>query len=90
MKRAGKSTLHILALWATVMATSALAALLGYLFLDGMSENLVAAIQAFAAGAILTMLASTMMPEAYEEGGEVVGLVTAVGFLPAFILSRLE
>ncbi|HVF02629.1 MAG TPA: hypothetical protein VNA27_15005 [Rubrobacteraceae bacterium] len=43
-----------------------------------------------AAGAILTMLASTMMLEAYEEGGEVVGLVTSTGFLLAFILSRLE
>jgi ZIP family zinc transporter len=31
-----------------------------------------------------------MMPEAYEEGGEVIGLVTTVGFLLAFILSRLE
>ena len=90
MKRAGKSTLHILALWATVTIVSAIAALLGYLFLDGASENFVAAIQAFAAGAILTMLASTMMPEAYEEGGEVIGLVTTVGFLLAFILSRLE
>lgn len=90
MKRAGKSTRHILAIWATVTIVSAIAALLGYLFLDGASENFVAAIQAFAAGAILTMLASTMMPEAYEEGGEVIGLVTTVGFLLAFILSRLE
>lgn len=46
--------------------------------------------RAFAAGAILVMLASTMMPEAYEEGGEWVGLVTAVGFLLAFVLSELE
>jgi ZIP family zinc transporter len=36
------------------------------------------------------MLASTMMPEAYEEGGAVVGLVTTIGFLAAFVLSRLE
>jgi ZIP family zinc transporter len=35
------------------------------------------------------MLASTMMPEAYEEGGAVVGVVTSVGFLLAFVLSRL-
>jgi zinc transporter, ZIP family len=55
----------------------------------GASEDVVAAIQAFAAGAILTMLASTMMPEAYEEGGPVVGLVTAAGFLLSFILSHL-
>ena len=90
MKRAGRSTALILALWGGVTAASALAALLGYFFLAGASEDLIAAIQAFAAGAILTMLASTMMPEAYEEGGEVVGLVTSAGFLLAFILSRLE
>ena len=63
-------------------------ALLGYLFLAGASGNVVAAIQSFAAGAILTMLASTMMPEAYEDGGPVVGVVTTVGFLLAFVLSR--
>lgn len=67
-----------------------MAALLGYFFLAGASEDVIALIQAFAAGAILTMLASTMMPEAYEEGGEVVGLVTAAGFLLSFILSHLE
>ena len=69
---------------------SAVSALFGYLFLAGASGNLIAAIQSFAAGAILTMLASTMMPEAYEEGGAVVGVVTTLGFLVAFVLSRLE
>ena len=90
MKQAGRSTAHIVGLWAGVTLVSALAALLGYLFLAGAPEGVIALIQAFAAGAILTMLASTMMPEAYEEGGEVVGLVTAAGFLLSFILSHLE
>jgi zinc transporter, ZIP family len=45
---------------------------------------------ALAAGVILTMLASTMMPEAYGEGGQIVGLVTVVGFLLYFVLSHLE
>ena len=90
MKQAGRSTAHVIGLWSAVTAASAAAALLGYLFLDGAPEDLIAGIQAFAAGAILTMLASTMMPEAYEEGGDVVGIVTSAGFLLAFILSRLE
>lgn len=64
MKRAGRSTAHILALWGGVAVAPAAAALFGYLFLAGPSEDLIAAIQAFAAGAILTMLASTMMLEA--------------------------
>ena len=36
------------------------------------------------------MLASTVLPEAYEEGGAVVGVVATAGFLGAFILSQLE
>ena len=48
-------------------------------------------IQAFAGGAILTMLADTMMPEAFEHGGRIVGLVTACsGFALAFALTALE
>ena len=90
MKQSGRPAAYILRLWGGVTLVSALAALLGYFFLAGASEDVVASIQSFAAGAILTMLASTMMPEAYEEGGQVVGLVTSVGFLLSFILSRLE
>ena len=90
MKSSGCSTAHILGLWTGVTLVSALAALLGYFFLDGASQDLIALIQSFAAGAILTMLASTMMPEAYDEGGQFVGLVTVVGFLLSFVLSHLE
>jgi ZIP family zinc transporter len=90
MKKAGHSSAYVLGLWGTVVAICAASALFGYLFLAGAPEELIAAILAFAAGAILTMLASTMFPEAYEEGGHVVGVVTTIGFLVAFVLSRLE
>lgn len=46
--------------------------------------------QAFAAGAILTMLADTMMPEAFEHGGAAAGVVTSLGFTLAFLLGRAE
>jgi len=48
----------------------------------------IAAIQAFAAGAIITMLADTMMPEAFEHGGNSVGVIIALGFTLAFLLSE--
>jgi zinc transporter, ZIP family len=67
-----------------------LSALFGYLFLAGASKGSIATILAFAAGAILTMLASTLFPEAYEEGGHLVRVVTTIGFLLAFVLSRME
>jgi ZIP family zinc transporter len=90
MKKAGHSAAYILGLWGAVVVVSAAAALFGYVFLAGASGETVAVIQSFAAGAILTMLASTMLPEAYEEGGAVVGVVTTVGFLVAFMLSHLK
>jgi ZIP family zinc transporter len=86
---AGHSARYVLGLWTAVLGVSALASMLGYQFLGGASDNLIAGIQAFAAGAILTMLADTMMPEAFEHDGSVVGLVTVLGFSSAFLLSRL-
>lgn len=87
LQKAGHSRTWILGLWVAVAAVSALAAALGYALLGDASENLVGGIQAFAAGAILVMLADTMMPEGFEQGGKQVGLVTALGFALAFLLS---
>jgi ZIP family zinc transporter len=55
-----------------------------------MSGPIVAVVQAFAAGAILTMLADTMIPEAYETGGDVVGLLTVIGFAAAAFLASFS
>ncbi|PXY33874.1 ZIP family metal transporter [Prauserella flavalba] len=80
----------VLGLWTTVTITSGLAALAGYLLLDTADPSVVAFVNAFAGGAILTMLADTMAPEAYENGGRSVGLVTTAGFLSAFLLTALS
>ena len=56
--------------------------------LGGASHDVVGGIQAFAAGAILTMLSNTMFPEAVEDTGKAVGLATVLGFALAFMLSR--
>jgi ZIP family zinc transporter len=89
LKRAGRSTGQILRLWLLVMVASGLAAGAGFVLLHGASPALVAGIQTFAAGAIITMLADTMMPEATEHAGRLVGLVTMLGFALAFLLSAL-
>jgi ZIP family zinc transporter len=39
---------------------------------------------------LLTMLADTMMPEAFRYGGKQVGLVTTLGFALAFFITTLE
>ena len=90
LRKAGHSPRWILGLWTGVVAISALAAAVGYGVLGDASTALIGFIQAFAAGAILTMLADTMMPESFQHGGNVVGLVTLLGFALAFLLSTAE
>jgi ZIP family zinc transporter len=87
---AGHSTRYVLGLWTAVARVSSAAAAAGFSLLGHASGSTVAAIQAFAAGAILTMLADTMMPEAFEHGGPAAGLVTVLGFSLAFWLSTFE
>jgi zinc transporter, ZIP family len=87
LKASGRSTGWILGLWALVVGASTVASVAGYGLLGGASSETVAFIQTFAAGAILTMLADTMMPEAVEHAGRMVGLLTVLGFAVAFFLS---
>ncbi|MGN6598794.1 MAG: ZIP family metal transporter [Actinomycetes bacterium] len=87
MRASGKSARYITGVWVAVTAIATLSSLLGYVLLSGVSPAVIATIQAFAAGAILTMLADTMVPEAVEHSGSVVGLATVVGFACAFLLS---
>jgi zinc transporter, ZIP family len=88
--RDGTRPSRILLLWTTVALVSAASSALGYGALGDAGSGLVAFVEAFAAGAILTMLADTMMPEAFRNGGPVAGLVTTLGFVLAFGLSVAE
>ena len=63
-------------MWIAIALISGLASLAGYGLFQHASEDTVGFVLAFAAGAILTMLADTMMPEAYEHGGKLVGVIT--------------
>ena len=90
LKREGHTPGWIMRLWVVVALASGLAAALGYGVLGDMGPFWVPLIQAFAAGAILTMLVDTMIPEAYEGGGSLTGLVTVAGFAMAFFLSAVD
>lgn len=90
MRRAGRSAAYVFGLWSAIVAVSALSALIGYTVFSRLGPEVIAATTAVAAGAILAMLADTMMPEAYESAHEFAGLITVGGFLAAFILSKLS
>lgn len=90
LRREGHRPAWILRLWVGVALASGLAAAIGYGVLEGMTPGAIPVIQAFAAGAILTMLVDTMIPEAYEDSGDRAGLVTVLGFALAFLLSAVS
>jgi ZIP family zinc transporter len=87
MRESGKSMRYILGVWTAVAGIATVSSLAGYALLDGVTPDVTAGIQAFAAGAILTMLSDTMVPEAVEHAGGLVGLATVAGFAAAFLLS---
>ena len=80
----------VLWMWIGIAIVSGLASLAGYVLFQHSSPDVVAFVLTFAAGAILTMLANTMMPEAYEHGGKWVGVATTLGFAVAFSIHVLD
>jgi ZIP family zinc transporter len=88
MKKSGRSARYIFTVWIGIAVLSGAAAYCGYTFFSDLSPALIAATTAVAAGAILNMLSTTMIPEAFEEGHDLAGLITVVGFLAAFVLSK--
>jgi ZIP family zinc transporter len=81
---------RVIWMWIGIALISGLASLAGYALFQHSSPDVVAFVLAFAAGAILTMLADTMAPEAYEHGGKLVGVLTTLGFAVAFTIHVLD
>ena len=91
MRSFGLGTARILFLWTTLMVITALGAGVGFLIGERIPHVAVIAVEGMAAGAMLTMIASTMIPEAVHEGGaNVVGLGTLTGFLASIAFKLLE
>jgi len=90
MRAAKRSPQYVFGVWAGIAMASALASLAGYVLFSGVPREWVAATIAIAGGAILAMLADTMMPEAYEHAHDAAGMITVFGFLIAFLLSKWQ
>ncbi len=88
MREEGRSRAYIAGVWGVVTVGCVLATVAGYTLLGGLSPNKVSAVLALAAGGILAMLADTMFPEAFKNGGPWVAMATACGFAIAFLLSH--
>jgi zinc transporter, ZIP family len=90
MKKAGRSRAYVFGVWGVIAVVSGFAALVGFAVFRNLGPNIIAATIAVAAGAILSMLVDTMIPEAFAEEHNFAGLITVAGFLVAFVLTKLE
>ncbi len=93
LRQAGWSFGRVSRMWLIVVLVSALSAAAGYVLLDPalgiMGPAHQAFAQAFAAGALLTMLADTMLPEAFEEERDFTGTFVVLGFAGSLALGAL-
>ena len=89
MRAQGRSTTYAVLLWSIAAALLTGAVLLGAGPLSTVSDETISVPLAFAAGAVIASLADTLMPEAYEQGGPLVALSTALGFVLSFLLATM-
>ncbi len=93
MRSQGMKILAIIGMWTTICLVTGLGAFLGSALFppepQGISFYAVLFIEGLAAGAMLTMIAETMLPEAFEQGGSIVGLSTLAGFLTTLVVKVL-
>lgn len=87
--KAGQPKSKILLTWLLVALSGFIFVILGYTIFGHIPQAVLGITEAVAAGALLAMLASTMMPEAYKESGLSVSLVTVLGFLVIFLVSKI-
>jgi zinc transporter, ZIP family len=90
MKAGGRSRSAILLLWLAIALVCAAASVAGFSLFSGASDQWLAFIQAFAGGAILMVIANSMMPEAFEHGGKLAGVFTVLGFFISVVVILLE
>ena len=90
MRSGGWSSIKIISLWITIAVVCAVASAIGYALCGGISPEWMSFILTFSGGAILMMLANTMIPEAYEHGGKLAGIFTVLGFAVSVWVIVLE
>ncbi len=90
MRQQGLSFKRVLLMWTSLMIFTGIGASLGNMFFAEAPEMLFSLIEGIAAGAMLTMIAETMLPEAYFKGGSIVGISTLMGFLTPIYFKTLE
>jgi zinc transporter ZupT len=77
-------------MWTSIMVMTGIGAAFGAMLLQGADAYWFAFLEGMAAGAMLTMIAQTMLPEAYSKGGSLTGFATLMGFLITISLKEMR
>ena len=88
MKKTGRSAKYIFGVWGGIFFLTGIAGLLGYSVFGNFPDKVNAFITALAAGGMLSMVAETMIPEAFEEAQSFIGVITSAGFIAFFLLMK--
>ncbi|MEP5568886.1 MAG: ZIP family zinc transporter [Halioglobus sp.] len=89
MRKSGRSATYVFGVWVAIAMACGLSSLAGYVVFDSFSPMVIGATTAVAAGAMLTMIVDTMIPEAFAETHDWTGLIAVLGFLASFSLTEL-
>ncbi len=89
MKQQGFSIPRILGMWTSLMLVTGILSAFGSLLFSDAPESVISLLESMAAGAMLTVISETMLPEAYAKGGSIVGLSTLLGFLAIIIIKSV-
>lgn len=90
MRKQGMKFSVVLFMWTSLMLITGILSVLGYIYFAEVGHSTFSFTEGLAAGAMLTMIAQTMLPEAYFKGGEIIGFSTLLGFLAAIFFKTLE
>ena len=89
MREGGQGAGQVWLIWGGAAAVLSIAALAGYLGLEGAGEDKLAIIRCFAAGAVIASLATEVFPKAYKEDSHWAGVATGLGAICALLLGAL-
>ena len=89
LRRSGVSRLNILLIWSSVVVVCVISSVLAWILMKDAPDAMKGIITAFAGGGVLAMTFQAIIPEAYEEIKDWIGLIAGVGFAIAFLVSHL-
>ncbi|MGL6298258.1 MAG: ZIP family metal transporter [Methanobacteriaceae archaeon] len=89
MKIYGWKKSSVFGLWLIITAMAGITAMIGYSVFSFLPPIILSTALSIAAGALLSMVADVLLPEAFEQTHAFTGLIMGSGFLLSFILSHL-